>query len=417
MQPSPKNMRLHIGLFGRRNVGKSSLLNAITKQEVSIVSTTAGTTTDPVEKPMELLPLGPVLFIDTAGIDDIGSLGEKRISKTRQVIDRTEIGIVVTDNIGLGKFENQIIDELLDKKIPIIVVFNKSDLGEPSNTFYDYLNSKKIKFITTSLLNNKVILDLKQALLETIPPEFLKENDLTGDLIKSGEMSILVIPIDKEAPKGRLILPQVQTIRNILDNNATTLIVKENELKNSLNLLKIPPKIVITDSQAFSEVAKNTPKNILMTSFSILFARLQGDLTEMVRGAITIDNLKNGDKILIAEACSHHPITDDIGRVKIPKWLTEYTGKNLNFANIQGHDFPEDLESYSLVIHCGACMWNKKEMLSRMMKCKDLNVPLTNYGLTIAFSLNIFERALQPFPQALKAYKEQKRIDNFLKET
>ena len=409
MQPSPKNMRLHIGLFGRRNVGKSTLLNAITEQEVSIVSTTAGTTTDPVEKPMELLPLGPVLFIDTAGIDDVGSLGKKRISKTRQVIDRTEIGIVVTDNIGLGKFENQIIEELQDKKIPTIVVFNKTDLGEPSDTFFDYLNSKKIKFITTSLLNNKIILDLKQALLETIPAEFLKENDLTGDLIKSGEMSVLVIPIDKEAPKGRLILPQVQTIRNILDNNATTLIVKENELKNSLNLLKTPPKIVITDSQAFSEVAKNTPKNILMTSFSILFARLQGDLTEMVKGAITIDTLKDGDKILIAEACSHHPITDDIGREKIPRWLTEYTGKKLNFSNIQGHDFPEDLTNYSLVIHCGACMWNKKEMLSRIIKCKDLNVPLTNYGLTIAFSLNIFERALQPFPQALKAYKEQKR--------
>ncbi len=405
MQSTPKSMRLHIGLFGRRNVGKSSLLNAITRQQVSIVSEQAGTTTDPVEKPMELLPLGPVLFIDTAGIDDVGALGELRIQKTRQVFDRTDLGVIVTEAGEWGDFEQELLRELKSRAIPILVVFNKIDQKEIQNDIKHTLTNDKIRIVEASVLRNTGILEFRQALLDSAPDEFVNTPTILGDLVGPGEMAVLVVPIDKEAPKGRLILPQVQSIRDLLDSDAWCLVVKERELKSAMERLIIPPKLVVTDSQAFLKVAADTPRNVLMTSFSILFARFRGDLTAQVLGTMAIDALKPGDRILIAESCSHHPIADDIGRVKIPRWLTQYVGGKLEIDHVQGHDFYQDVTPYKLVIHCGACTANRREMLSRILYCRQAGVPISNYGLTIAYSLGIFERALEPFPAALEAFQ------------
>lgn len=405
MQATHKGLRLHIGFFGRRNVGKSSLLNAITRQKVSIVSDFAGTTTDPVEKPMELLPLGPVLFIDTAGIDDTGALGEMRIEKTRRVIDRTDLGIIISDSGNWGDFENYLSREFRERKVPVVAVFNKADRNEPDTSLLSRLEQEHVRFVKTVASSGEGILDFRQALLDSVPDEFLREPDLMGDIVGPGEFAVLVVPIDKEAPKGRLILPQVQAIRNLLDNDAYCVIVKERELRSALDKLNSPPKIVVTDSQAFLKVSGDVPAGIFMTSFSILFARMQGDLPEMVRGAMAIDKLKKDDRVLVAEACSHHPIADDIGRVKIPRWIMQYVGGRIYFDQVQGHDFPGDLSDYKLVIHCGACMWNRREMLSRILYCRNAGLPITNYGLTIAYSLGIFERALEPFPAALDIYK------------
>ena len=404
---SPKSFRLHIGIFGKRNTGKSSILNALTNQEVSIVSEIAGTTTDPVEKPMELLPLGPVLFIDTAGIDDIGDLGEKRISKTFAVFDRTDLGVVVTNFNDWDNFEQKIIDEFTDREIPYIVVFNKTDLFEEDIRLTTKLNTAKIRFVKTSAINGTGFIELRKLLLDSAPPDYIDRPSILADLVGPGEAAVLVVPIDKEAPKGRLILPQVQSIRDLLDNDSFTVVVKERELREALSRLNKPPKLVVTDSQAFLKVSADTPPEIPLTSFSILFARFQGDLNEMVRGAMAIDNLKTGDKVLIAEACSHHPIGEDIGTVKIPRWLTQYVGGKLQIDNIRGHDFPENISDYKIIIHCGACMWNRREMLSRIMRAKEANVPITNYGLTIAYSLGIFERALQPFPAAIDIFHKK----------
>lgn len=401
-----KSFRLHIGIFGRRNTGKSSILNALTNQDVSIVSEIAGTTTDPVEKPMELLPLGPVLFIDTAGIDDIGSLGEKRVAKTMDVFNRTDLGVVVSNYNDWGSFELTIINELKDRAIPFIVVFNKADLYEENSTVTQNLKTDNINFVKTSVLKNEGIDKLRELLLQSAPPDFIERPAILSDLVGPGEAAILVVPIDKEAPKGRLILPQVQSIRDLLDNDSFAIVVKERELREAFSRFNKPPKLVVTDSQAFLKVAADTPPEIPITSFSILFARFQGDLNEMVLGATAIDKLKTGDKILIAEACSHHPIGEDIGTVKIPRWLTQYVGGKLQIDNMRGHDFPENISDYKLIIHCGACMWNRREMLNRILKAKQAGVPITNYGLTIAYSLGIFERALQPFPAALDIYKK-----------
>ena len=407
---APKSFRLHIGIFGRRNTGKSSILNALTQQNVSIVSEVAGTTTDPVEKPMELLPLGPVLFIDTAGIDDIGVLGEKRIEKTLAVFDRTDLGVIVTNFNEWGEYEQKIIDELKDRSIPFIVVFNKTDVYEEYSEITTLLNDSKIEFTKTSVPNGIGLLDLRQLLLRSAPADFINRPSILADLVGPGEAAILVVPIDKEAPKGRLILPQVQSIRDLLDNDSFCTVVKERELREALSRFNKPPKLVVTDSQAFLKVAADTPLEIPITSFSILFARFQGDLSEMVRGALAIEKLKTGDKVLIAEACSHHPIGEDIGTVKIPRWLTQYVGGKLQIDSMRGHDFPKNLSEYKIIIHCGACMWNRREMLSRIMKAKQAGVPITNYGLTIAYSLGIFERALQPFPAALDIYKNRIRL-------
>lgn len=404
MQNTPRGFRLHIGIFGRRNVGKSSLLNAMTRQSVSIVSDVAGTTTDPVEKPMELLPIGPVLFIDTAGIDDIGALGEMRVKKTMQVFDRTDLGIIVSNAGDWGEFEDKILEELLDRKTPAIVVFNKIDLASPGETEIESLRQNKVITVQTVASEGKGILELRDALIRSVPEEFINAPSIIGDLIPPGELVVFVVPIDLEAPKGRLILPQVQSIRDVLDSDSYCIVVKERELRDALERLKRPPALVVTDSQAFLKVAGDTPPDIKMTSFSILFARNKGDLNELVRGALAIESLRPGDKVLIAEACAHHPIGEDIGRVKIPRWLTQYVGGKLEFTSVQGHDFPEDVTPYKLIVHCGSCMWNRREMLSRIIHCRRLCVPITNYGITIAYSLGILERALSPFPSALEVY-------------
>lgn len=398
MQNTPKGFRIHIGIFGRRNVGKSSLLNAITRQQVAIVSEFAGTTTDPVEKPMELLPLGPVLFTDTAGIDDVGALGKLRIKKTQQVFDRTDIGVIVTEANIWGEFEEKIFTELKKRNLPIIIALNKIDICTPSQKIISMFNNKdKIKVITISTKNNTGILDFRQALLDSAPDELINNPAILRDLVPQNELAILVTPIDKEAPKGRLILPEVQTIRDLLDGQAFCVVTQQHQLKLALESLKKPPKIVVTDSQCFKEVAQITPKNILLTSFSILYSRFKGDLISQANAAKTIDKLKPGDKILVAEACSHHPIQDDIGREKIPHWLQQHVGGKLDFHTVQGLDFPDDLNTYKLVIHCGACMFNRRIILNRILQCKKAGVPITNYGLAIAYCLGIFDRALEPF--------------------
>jgi len=408
MQKTPRSMRVHIGFFGRRNVGKSSLLNAVTRQNVAIVSEIAGTTTDPVEKPMELLPLGPVLFIDTAGIDDEGALGSLRVEKTRQVFDRTDIGVLVAEALCWSAFEDRMLEELQAREIPVVIVFNKCDMGSPDPGILEAFSGKKICTVRTSALSGQGISSLYQALLDNAPAQLIDNPTIAGDLVGPGELAVLVVPIDKEAPKGRLILPQVQTIRDLLDSDALCLMVKERELRRAIDQLKSPPKLVITDSQAFLKVAADTPSGVPLTSFSILFARFKGDLPTQVMGVLAIDTLKAGDRVLIAEACSHHPIGEDIGRVKIPRWLTQYVGGKLEISHVQGHDFPADLSPYKLVIHCGACMWNRREMLSRILHCRQAAVPITNYGVVIAHSLGILERALEPFPAALELYRNSR---------
>ena len=405
MQPASKGLRIHIGIFGRRNVGKSSLLNALTKQQVSIVSDVAGTTTDPVEKPMELQPLGPIVFIDTAGIDDIGALGGLRIEKTRQVFDRTDIAVLVTEPGIWGGYEDQLAEEVSSRSIPVVIVINKSDTAAAGETSASVPEQYRSLTVPVSALTGSGLDKLRQAMLTSVPPECLEPPAIAGDLVGPGEMAILVVPIDKEAPKGRLILPQVQTIRDLLDSDSFCMVVKERELRSALERLKVPPKLVITDSQAFLKVTADVPKNIPLTSFSILFARFKGDLVKQVEGAMSVEKLKTGDRVLIAEACTHHPIGEDIGRVKIPRWLTQYVGGKLDFVHYQGHDFPEDLQTFKLVIHCGACTMNRREMSNRIRKCNELGVPITNYGLAIAYSLGIFERALEPFPAALEVYR------------
>ena len=406
MQLTPKGMRLHIGLFGRRNVGKSSLLNALTRQEVSIVSEIAGTTTDPVEKPMELLPIGPVLFIDTAGIDDEGALGGLRVEKTRRVFERVDVAVIIAVADQWGSFEDGMLAEFRQRGVPAIVVFNKCDLARPQATLLGVLG--EIRYVQTVASRGEGVLDLRDALIKSAPDDFINTPSIVGDLVPPGELVVLVVPIDKEAPKGRLILPQVQTIRDLLDSDAYCLVVKERELRDALDRLKRPPALVVTDSQAFLKVAGDTPPEIPLTSFSILFARFKGDVTEFVHGALAIDDLKAGDRVLIAESCTHHPIGEDIGRVKIPRWLTQYVGGKLEFTHLQGHDFPVDTRQFSLVVHCGACTTNRREVLSRILRCRQAGTPITNYGMTIAYSLGIFERALGPFPSAMEVYRQMR---------
>jgi [FeFe] hydrogenase H-cluster maturation GTPase HydF len=405
-QTAPKGLRLHIAILGRRNVGKSSLLNAMTRQQVSIVSEVAGTTTDPVEKPMELLPIGPVLFIDTAGIDDVGALGALRVEGTRRVLERTEIALIVVAAGDWGDFEDGLLRELQERKIPVIVVFNKTDLGVPSAALLESLASQQTPCVQTTAATGAGLLDLRQALIQTVPADFINPPTILGDLVPPGELAVLVVPIDTEAPKGRLIVPQVQSIRDLLDNDACCLVVKERELRQALDRLRTPPALVVTDSQAFLKVAADTPDGVPLTSFSILFARYKGDLVEFARGAAAIEMLRSGDRVLIAEACAHHPIGEDIGRVKIPRWLRQFVGGRLEFEHVQGHDLPADLSPYRLVVHCGCCVWNRREVLSRLLQCRRQGVPITNYGIAIAASLGILDRALGPFPAALDAYRE-----------
>ena len=397
MKGTPKGMRLHIGIFGRRNVGKSSLLNALTRQQVSIVSDVPGTTTDPVEKPMELLPLGPVLFIDTAGLDDIGSLGQMRAERTRSVFARTDLGILVAEGDQWGEFEEAILAGLGERETPIVVVFNKADLALPREEVLGTLRARTVPYVQTVASQGRGMLELREALIRSAPEDFIDQPSILADLVPPGELVLLVVPIDLEAPRGRLILPQVQSIRDILDHDSYCMVVKERELRSALDRLKRPPALVVTDSQAFLKVAADTPLEVPMTTFSILFARLKGDLNEFVRGARSVDSLRPGDRILVLEACTHHPIGEDIGRVKIPRWLRQYTGMELEFEHLQGHDFPADLSPYRMVIHCGSCMLNRREVISRILRCRESAVAITNYGVVITYSLGVLDRALSPF--------------------
>ena len=409
LRATSKGFRLHIGFFGRRNVGKSSLLNAITQQKVSIVSEVAGTTTDPVEKPMELLPIGPVLFVDTAGVDDVGALGAQRIAKTRQAIGRTDIGVLVAEAGVWTEFEEQLLAELRAHKIPVIVALNKVDLCRPDVDLLIRFEQEGLPYAKLVATTGDGMDTLRAKLWEVAQPEVDEPTVLLRDLVGEDKTAVLVMPFDKEAPKGRIKQLQAQSIRELLDGEASCVVVKDTGLERALNNMKAPPCLVVTDAQVFEQVARVTPESIPLTAFSILLSRLKGDLVTQTKAAVAVDELKPGDRILVAESCTHHPIEEDIGRVKIPRWLKRYVGGELEFTTVKGRDFPEDLSPYKLVIHCGACMWNRKEMMTRIHECHRQGVPITNYGLVIAYALGILERALEPFPEALAAYKEARR--------
>mgnify|MGYP002627954032 CR=1 FL=1 len=392
-----KSLRLHISLFGRTNVGKSSLLNAITNQQVSIVSDTKGTTTDVVEKSCELFPIGAVTFLDTAGIDDSTNLSKLRIEKTLKVLNRTDIAVLITTSQGFSNYEINLTNKFKELEIPYIVIINKSDIEKISKQKLDEIKNYTKNIYEMSATNDKNITDnFVSALVKIVPDEFVNPPSILGDKVKKSDVVILVTPIDKEAPKGRLILPEVQTIRDLLDNDCISVVVQQNNLENAINLLKKKPQLVVTDSQAFKEVNSIVPNYINLTSFSILFARLKGDLHTFINGANKIKTLKPHDKVLILESCSHHAIDDDIARVKIPKLLTKKLGFELNFEYKSGHDFP-DITPYKLIIHCGACMTNRREVLSRILLANQKNVPITNYGIAISYCLRILPRAIKMF--------------------
>lgn len=392
-----KSLRLHISLFGRTNVGKSSLLNAITNQQVSIVSDTKGTTTDVVEKSCELFPIGAVTFLDTAGIDDSTNLSKLRIEKTLKVLNRTDIAVLITTSQGFSNYEINLTNKFKELEIPYIVIINKSDIEKISKQKLDEIKNYTKNIYEMSATNDKNITDnFVSALVKIVPDEFVNPPSILGDKVKKSDVVILVTPIDKEAPKGRLILPEVQTIRDLLDNDCISVVVQQNNLENAINILKKKPQLVVTDSQAFKEVNSIVPNYINLTSFSILFARLKGDLHTFINGANKIKTLKPHDKVLILESCSHHAIDDDIARVKIPKLLTKKLGFELNFEYKSGHDFP-DITPYKLIIHCGACMTNRKEVLSRILIANKKNIPITNYGIVISYCLDILDRATAIF--------------------
>lgn len=383
--------RVHIGFFGLRNAGKSSLVNAVTGQALSLVSDVKGTTTDPVKKAMELLPIGPVVIIDTPGLDDVGELGLQRVERAKQVLDKTDIAVLVVDAVkGLSHLDGQLTELFKEKKIPYLIAYNKADLLNEIPTHTDteiYVSAEK----------NTNINELKEK-LGSMARVTANTKTLLGDLVNAYDTVILVTPIDESAPKSRLILPQQQTIRELLEIGATVMVCKETELKNSLDALCVKPKLVITDSQAFGYVSKIVPSDIMLTSFSILFARYKGDLNTVVEGAAHLDNLKDGDKILISEGCTHHRQCNDIGTVKMPDWIKNYTGKNIEFAFTSGGEFPQDTNEYALIVHCGGCMLNEKEMKSRLHKAKENGTPITNYGIAIAQMNGILKRSVEPFP-------------------
>lgn len=406
MQDTPKANRLHIAIFGRRNAGKSSLINALTQQDIALVSAIPGTTTDPVFKAMEIQPLGPCMIIDTAGIDDVGELGELRTKKSRAVLNQTDLALLVIDPAaGISEFERELKEEIIARDIPVIGVLNKTDLGPVETNQLE--KELGLPLVPVSSRTREGIRLLKERIIQSAPAAF-EEPHIVGDLLSPGDTCVLVVPIDLAAPKGRLILPQVQTIRDILDNDAIATIVKESELREALAGLAQKPRLVITDSQAFRQVAAETPDDVLMTSFSILFARYKGDLLELVRGAKAIETLRPGDKVLIAEACTHHAQADDIGRVQIPRWLCQYVGGELDFQWSSGSGYPDNLAEFKLVVHCGACMINRRQMLHRIDMARENHVPIVNYGVLLAFVHGILDRALKPFPQARMAFRAER---------
>ncbi len=391
LNDTPSANRVHIGFFGRRNAGKSSVVNAVTGQELAVVSDVAGTTTDPVYKSMELLPLGPVVIIDTPGMDDEGNLGELRVKKARQVLNKTDVAVLVVDaSVGLTQWDTTLLHLIQDKNIPFLVVYNKSDLLEKPIAL-------KENEMLVSAREKENIHALKERIAALAKTE--EENKrIVGDLLNPFDFVVLVVPIDSAAPKGRLILPQQQTIRDVLETGATAVVVRETELQETLKGLSQKPKMVITDSQAFKQVAKDTPDDILLTSFSILFARYKGLLYPAVEGAVTLNKIDDGDKILIAEGCTHHRQCEDIGTVKLPRWIREYTGKQPEFVFTSGTEFPEDLTPYQLIVHCGGCMLNEREVRYRQKCAADQGVPITNYGILIAYINGILKRSLKVFP-------------------
>lgn len=405
LNQTPRGDRTHIAFFGKRNAGKSSVINAVTGQSLALVSDVLGTTTDPVYKAMELLPLGPVVMIDTAGLDDEGELGRLRIEKTMEVMKKTDIAIIVIDAAQADvHFEKELVRSLKEKKIPILGALNKTDLvGDIDGVADQFATQLDIPLIPVSAVSGKGIHHLKEKMALLVPDEQDKFR-VVGDLVRPLDVVVLVTPIDKAAPKGRLILPQQQTIRDLLESDAITVIVKEHELRDALSKLAVKPKLVITDSQVFLKVAADTPTDVMMTSFSMLFARFKGDLEQMVAGVRAIDTLQDGDKILICEACTHHKQSDDIGTVKIPRWIRQKTGKDIIFEHKSGNDFTEHLTGYKMIIHCGACMLNHQAMKGRLAEAAAAGVPITNYGVTIAYVQGILERALEPFPMARLAY-------------
>ena len=402
LNATPSSERVHIGIFGKRNAGKSSLINAITGQNLAIVSEAKGTTTDPVYKAMELLPLGPVMIIDSPGLDYEGVLGSLRIQKAYQVLNKTDIALVIIDAaVGPSAEDLRLIKRINAKKIPLLIVINKCEtINEDKKTAYQaLLPNRKLLFVSAEQQLN--IFELKEAIAQTVPADENKAQ-IVADLLSPSDFVVLVVPIDSAAPKGRLILPQQQTIRDILEADAAAIVVKENELTNTLQNLGKRPKLVITDSQVFKKVAAETPADILLTSFSILFARYKGNLQTAVQGVTALENLEDGDKILVGEGCTHHRQCDDIGTVKLPRWIKEYTGKNPEFIFTSGTEFPLDLSPYKMIIHCGACMLNEREMQYRIKCAADQNIPFTNYGITIAYINGILKRTVEPFPQIYK---------------
>ncbi len=403
MQQTPKGLRLQIALLGRVNAGKSSFLNLVTGQDISITSDVAGTTTDVVEKAQELLPIGPVLWLDTAGFGDDTKLSDKRIEKTIKVLDRADVAVLVCEGDKIGKIERKIIEQIEAKKIPLIVVFNKADIRKVKNP--------EGAIVVNSLdksSRDKVLNELKAALIKVCLEDMLNPPALLGDLAPQHGTVVMIVPIDYEAPKGRIILPQVQAIRDCLDYNQTVIVVKENDYAATLRNLKKAPDLVVCDSQVVNKMVEETPQQVKCTTFSVLMARLKGDLDKLTQGAAAIWNLEDGDRVLIAESCTHHAMKDDIGTVKIPNLLKLKTGKDLIIDHVSGCEFPYNLDKYNLVIQCGGCMQNRREILSRINKCEQVNVPITNYGICISELQGVLARVLEPFGDTYHRYASQK---------
>lgn len=401
MNQTPMSERVHIGFFGKRNAGKSSVMNAVTGQDIAVVSDVMGTTTDPVYKSMELLPLGPVVMMDTPGIDDEGELGALRVRKSYQVLNKTDVAVLVIDaTAGISPEDEALLERIRRKKIPYLVVMNKIDLTaeEKGRQIREKLGLSESRFVPVSASDGSGIRELKEKIAAAARVEE-PEKYIVRDLVSPSDFVILVVPIDKAAPKGRLILPQQQTIRDLLDGNAVSVVVKETELGQTLGQLGKKPALVITDSQAFGQVSRDVPEDILLTSFSILFARYKGNLESAVKGVTALDRLEDGDTILISEGCTHHRQCDDIGTVKIPKWIREYTGKEIRIETTSGTEFPDELGKYRLIVHCGGCMLNEREMKYRLSCAQDQGVPMTNYGILIAYVKGILKRSVEVFPE------------------
>lgn len=409
MNQTPMSERVHIGFFGKRNAGKSSVMNAVTGQDLAVVSEVKGTTTDPVYKSMELLPLGPVVMMDTPGIDDEGELGKLRVKKSYQVLNKTDAAVLVIDGLsGASEEDAAMLKKIRKKQIPYTVVLNKQDLAseEIKEQTIQMLGIGREQLLSVSAADGTGINELKERIAQIAKPEEL-ERRIIGDMISPSDFIVLVVPIDSAAPKGRLILPQQQTIRDILEADAVSVVIKEDCVRETIESLGKKPRLVITDSQAFETVAADTPEDILLTSFSILFARYKGNLEMAVKGVTALDKLENGDKILISEGCTHHRQCDDIGTVKIPRWIREYTGKEIQFETTSGTQFPDELGAYKLIVHCGGCMLNEREMKYRLSCAEDQGVPMTNYGILIAYMKGILKRSVELFPEISSLLEER----------